>query len=226
MKRTVVFSVVVLCLALLWLFGKAKESRNDPAVNAGTAQIADIISMHEPLAYLGELLAARDSVNYRWPDRRDYAISVWVQESKLNGYTPEHAYTVRAAFENWGESGVPVQYNFVADSSSAEVHVIWTDRFNEQTTGRTSRISDEDGWITEGRIVLALHQPDGVQLTRDEVRAIALHEVGHLIGLDHTSDSTSIMASRVRVSELSEADQATARLIYLLPPGSLRGFGR
>lgn len=53
------------------------------------------------------------------------------------------------------------------------------------------------------------------------MRAIALHEVGHLLGLDHTTDQTSVMAARVRVRELSAADHATARLVYALPPGRM-----
>jgi predicted Zn-dependent protease len=54
------------------------------------------------------------------------------------------------------------------------------------------------------------------------VRAIARHEVGHLIGLDHTEDESNIMSARVRVTDMSEADRATARLVYQLPPGSLK----
>jgi predicted Zn-dependent protease len=54
------------------------------------------------------------------------------------------------------------------------------------------------------------------------MKAMTLHEVGHLLGLDHTEDLSSIMAPRVRVRELSMADRATARLLYTLPPGGVR----
>ena len=54
------------------------------------------------------------------------------------------------------------------------------------------------------------------------MHAIALHEVGHLLGLDHTADTMNIMTPKVRVRELCEADRATMRLLYSLPPGSVK----
>jgi predicted Zn-dependent protease len=66
-----------------------------------------------------------------------------------------------------------------------------------------------------------LHHKSGETLDPSALRAISLHEVGHLIGLDHTSDTTAIMTPKVRVKELSAADRATAQLLYLLPPGRI-----
>ncbi|HEX3868652.1 MAG TPA: matrixin family metalloprotease, partial [Gemmatimonadaceae bacterium] len=63
---------------------------------------------------------------------------------------------------------------------------------------------------------------EGELLDEDSMRAMAMHEIGHLLGLDHTSDELSIMAPKVRVRELSDADRATVRLLYSLPAGSFR----
>jgi predicted Zn-dependent protease len=51
---------------------------------------------------------------------------------------------------------------------------------------------------------------------------MALHEVGHLLGLDHAASPEHIMSARVRVRDLSEADRATVRLLYAVPAGSLK----
>jgi predicted Zn-dependent protease len=129
---------------------------------------------------------------------------------------------VREAFENWDELALPVRFAFVDDSASAEVHVNWIDRFREPISGRTRWARDDDWTITDANIVLAVHHHQGEILDVMSMRAMALHEIGHLLGLDHTSDSTSIMAPRVRVRDLSGADRATVRLLYDLPAGRLK----
>ena len=71
-------------------------------------------------------------------------------------------------------------------------------------------------------IQLAVSHPGGGFVTPPQMRAIALHEVGHLLGLDHAESSDDIMSARVRVRELSESDRATVRLLYTVPAGSVK----
>jgi hypothetical protein len=194
-----------------------------PERDAG--RIAHVLGTRTAGSYLGELLTSHDSMNHRWPDRRLAPMRVWVQEldGEVPGWLAAYPQLVRDAFSAWGAAGVPIHFTFVTDSARGEIHVTWTDRFESEVTGRTRWAHDQHRWIVGGSIMLALHLPDGRPLGREAVRAIALHEVGHLIGLDHTADGRNIMSPRVRVSELSEADQLTARLVYSLPPGSLKG---
>lgn len=172
--------------------------------------------------YLLELLELRDGWSYRWPDRRLEPMRVWIQPSSLEGYQPSFVRAVEASFSDWALIGLPFRFTFVRDSTRAEVHVTWVDRFEARMTGRTLWRHDQHGWITRGSLELALKLPDGRPVTMDGVRAIALHEVGHLIGLDHPADQTSVMAAQVFVTQTNEADRRTARLIYDLPPGRLR----
>lgn len=188
------------------------------------ARIAWLLQSRTEGTYFPELLAKHDSMNFRWPDRRHAPMRVWVQElgPGVAGYDATYPQLVRDAFSAWSAAGVPIHFTFVTDSVRGDIHVTWIDRFDGLMTGRTRWAHDQHRWIVGGNILMALHMPDGRVLHANAVRAIALHEVGHLIGLDHTADTTNIMAARVLVPELSEADRSTARLVYSLPPGSLK----
>src|SRR2546430_4768949 len=129
---------------------------------------------------------------------------------------------VRSAFQRWQEVGVPVRFNLDADSTSAEVRFRWRLQFEIQRTGQTDLSWDQDGHLVSGVVTLATFDPAGRPLAGDDVRVVALHEIGHLIGLDHSSDSTDIMFAMTKVRDLSPRDIASALLLYQLPPGSLR----
>jgi predicted Zn-dependent protease len=173
--------------------------------------------------YIDEMLAARDSSLARWPERRHDPIRVWIPAvAALPDWSPAYVDAVRNAFLAWDAVGLPARFVFVSDSADAEVVVGWTERFTQPISGRTRWARDEDWWITDASITLAVHHHQGETLADDAMHAMALHEIGHLLGLDHTTDVGCVMAPRVRVRELSSMDKATARLLYSLPPGAVR----
>jgi predicted Zn-dependent protease len=170
--------------------------------------------------YIGEILRARDSALTRWPDRHDDPLTVWIQPaSGVSDWSARYVDEVHAAFVAWDTLHLPLRFQLVADSARAVVHIVWIDHFVEPISGRTRWARDEDYWITDASIILAVHHRSGEVLEDDAMHAMALHEIGHLLGLDHTSDPSSVMAPKVRVRNLSEADRATARLLYSLPAG-------
>lgn len=185
--------------------------------------ILRILRSREEGTYIAEMLAGRDSALARWADRDGAPVRVWIRAtSDIENWTPGHVTQVRAAFEEWNAVGLPVRFAFVPDSASAEVHVTWTDQFKEPISGRTRWARNGEWWITDGVITLAVHHHQGLLLDPDAIRAMALHEIGHLIGLDHTENIGSVMARRVRVREIAPVDVATAELLYSVPAGRLR----
>jgi hypothetical protein len=191
--------------------------------NLGDDEHADVMRRvrdAEPGTYIGDILRERDSSLARWPDRHGIPLTVWIQpKSSVQDFSAAYVNAVRTAFQEWGGVHLPIRFSFVDDSADAEVHVNWIDHFNEPISGRTRWARDDDWVITDANIILAIHHHQGEQLDEEAMRAMAMHEIGHLLGLDHTSDSLSIMAPKVRVRQLSEADRATVRLIYALPAG-------
>jgi predicted Zn-dependent protease len=198
----------------------------DAAAAAPARDVGDIrrrLAEGESGTYIGDILAERDSALARWPERLVDPLRVWIQHGdSIADWKPEFVEQTRDAFNTWQNTGVPVAFVFVPDSSSADVHVTWRDHFDEQISGKTMWARDENWWIVDANITIALHHNRGEPLDASAVRAIALHEVGHLLGLDHSTDTTNIMTARVRVRDLSAADRATMRLLYTLPPGSVK----
>jgi len=177
-----------------------------------------------PRPYLGEMLQQRDSTVERWPERVANPIRVWVAPAapQLAGWDGAFPAAVRDAFDEWEATGVPVRFAYVDDSARAEVRVHWVSRFKTDESGRTVWWSNRRSWITRANITLSMHASDGAVQDATSLRAVALHEVGHLLGLDHCADTLNVMAPWVEVAGLSDADRATARELYSLPAGRLR----
>ena len=177
-----------------------------------------------PGTYIGEMLESQDSALQRWAER-DRPLYVWIQPSfTARDWRPSYVDAARDAFVEWRSAGLPFDFTFVVDSSRADVHVYWAERLTlGRRIGMTYRVHDQHGWITNAHIVIAMQTVDGRSLPERLIRATALHEAGHLVGLNHTTDTTSIMTSSASGrSSVGLADRATLRLLYSLPPGSIR----
>lgn len=195
----------------------------DPAFADSVDRLAaqrELLAIRGRHTYLPALLADRDGINHRWRERRGERMRVWVQDVDPAGAAIARR-IIADAFVDWTESGIPVAFTVVPDSARAEVIVTWVERFDAGITGITRWTTDAEDWIVAATIELARHHPDGGVVDSSSLAAVARHEVGHLLGLDHVDDETSIMRARIRVSALSAADRRTIRLVYELPAGRL-----
>jgi hypothetical protein len=173
--------------------------------------------------YLAEMLEAHnDSTLRRWENRTATPIRVWLSPTFAANFKPSFLDAVRSAFAEWTSIGVPIRFDFNGDSTSAEVTVRWRIQFEIERTGQTDVTWDENGRIQSAVITIATFDPKGRAMEADDIRVVAIHEVGHLLGLDHSKDSTDIMFPTAKVRGLSGRDVRTVLLLYQLAPGSLR----
>ena len=201
-------------------------------VSANPAPVVDSADVRARLAggatgtYILPMLADGDWFLSRWPDRRADGLRVWVRpSSELEGWTPAYAQMARDVFDQWGSSRSPLRFVYVLDSASAEVTVTWIDRFPPEAglqIGNTTRIRDRYGWMVAASIQVAMHDPHGRVFTPSELIGIVRHEAGHALGLGHSPDTTSMMYPEERVHDITPEDMQTLRLLYTLPPGSVR----
>jgi len=189
------------------------EIRRRIRASAGSTYLNDI------------LLASPDSMLHRWDGRMSTPVRVFFPPTTVANFQPSFLDAVRSAFQRWQEAGVPVRFTLDADSGSAEVRVQWRIQFEGERSGQTDLQWDEDGHLTSGVVTLATFDAKGQPFASDDVRVLALHEIGHLIGLDHSPDPGDIMYAQPKVRDLSPRDLRTASLLYDLAPGPLRVGG-
>lgn len=177
-------------------------------------------------SYIDDILAAQDSALYRWPDNGVDVIKVYVEpSSSAAGWEPAYVELARSAFAEWNDAGFPLRFDFIDDSERADIKLRWRERFpaeEGQRIGVTERIHTSEFWIASARIDIANHDSTGRLIPTRMVGGTLRHEIGHALGLNHAGDPTSVMYRESATTTISSSDRATLRLLYLVPPGSLR----
>jgi len=187
------------------------------------ARVAVLRHIAGPDSYLPAMLRENDSLLRRWPARTVPPLRVHLLPGRVAGYSADLREAGRAAFVRWERvGGIPMRFDFVNDSAGADVLVRWIDRFPLRRAGQADIRWNGEGWIVSATLTLATHTSEGFALDRDAVFTVALHEIGHLLGLGHSDDPQDVMFPTTSVHDITPRDRHTARLLYAVPPGSLR----
>ena len=164
-----------------------------------------------------------------WWDVGDGPLALWVQPRPAHLADGRHAglefqRQVAAAAHAWTGIVRGLRFAPTDDSASAAVRVVWRhtlprptgDATSAQpTAGRTTLSFTSGGRTVAALVELALHATPSSPYAPIDVRAVAQHELGHVLGLAHHAPPTSIMAAEPRVaSGPSRLDREALRRLY------------
>jgi predicted Zn-dependent protease len=176
--------------------------------------------------YMSDMLVDQGGGIIRWPDRHDQALRVWVQTgTDVRDWDLRYAQVAREAFADWASSDLPMRFDFVIDSATSDVHISWIDRYppsDGMRVGSTKRLTDSNGWIVSADIQVAVHDSAGTMIKPWDLGGIVRHEAGHALGLGHSRDPHTKMFPTEMVRDIMPADRATLKLLYELPPGTVK----
>jgi matrixin len=180
------------------------------------ARLGTVGAQVDSLTYLGSL--GEGPTLRRWPDD-GLPITVWIADAPGSPWrSAKRRAIARDAFHAWSQAGVPERFYFVPDSASAMVHVLWRKQLPDRRAGQVTRQADSEGWLHAATVELSVRNMSGAVQDTATLRAVSLHEVGHLLGLEHSPDERDIMAPWVLARQLSPRDRATARALYGIDP--------
>jgi hypothetical protein len=172
--------------------------------------------------YLDSLLLSTDSVLRRWPAPMGRPLNVAIVEGETPTYKPRMAGYVREAMKMWENPELELTFEPVTDTLEADIVVRWIARFPIDRTGQTDLTWDQYGRVQRAIITLAIADGRGTTLPGSALLSVAIHEVGHALGLPHSGNPADVMFPEPRIATLSPRDRRTAMMLYHLPSGSVK----
>jgi hypothetical protein len=178
--------------------------------------------------YLDSLFGETDSILRHWPTgATTRAITVAIVPGTGPGFIPAMVSEVRGALTDWNPATAGLRFLEQEDTASAALLIRWTDTLEADRAGATDVTWDKAGRIRRVTVFLALRAPaTGRSFLPEARRAIVLHELGHALGLPHSSNQGDVMYPVATATALSQRDRFSLRLLYELPTGWIGAASR
>ena len=181
--------------------------------------------------YLDHMVGCEELL--RWPTKK-LPIKIYLGKGDgVRGFQPNYKSYVTRAMDTWcNASGNKLAYKIVSDVDAADIEIRWLSRQILIQEGGKKRIKQglshkdaSEGEISHVRVDLdcmSAFEPEK-PLQGSEVASICMHELGHALGLEHSTNFADIMyfgASAKQKGLPTSRDRNTIARLYVNYPVS------
>lgn len=168
--------------------------------------------------------ASAESGITRWEFDR-LPLKVYIAPSEgVSGYQDIFARELDESFQAWTRASEgKIRFDFTQDKTSADITVTWTSNVHDLDSpdeGGEARVRYGSRGITHSDIFLLTYDAEkGRAKSRNQIRGVALHEIGHSLGLiGHSPNAEDVMyfseTGAIDKPGLSFRDIKTLNLLY------------
>ncbi len=161
------------------------------------------------------------STSLRW---NHFPLTVYIDDSFIRQKNPEYVTDVIKALDGWKKTGI-ASFSIIY-SPDADISIEWVSGLKEKSTDTLGNTDikfiniSQFGIIQNAKIQL-LTKSDSRELNSNDMVNLALHEIGHALGLPHTSEddimNPVLTIPSKAIKEISSSDTNKLQKLYELP---------
>jgi tetratricopeptide (TPR) repeat protein len=165
----------------------------------------------------------------RWNDTTSGLFIYMQPGNTVKGWKPEMTELVKSAFGEWERAlGKRIHFLYTAEMAKADVVVTWAPKPKGLEIGHQNIQWGNDNKLTNAEIEISLLRANGKPLNNLEFKYVALHEIGHVLGIrGHSTNPNDVMYATLQPqsASLSARDIATIRALYQQKPEITNPYG-